>query len=127
MDIITLPDIFICSRAFYYYKGEKQYLQLDTNYVFISTVNESALQKNNLVSKGILTLNKEQTSHLLKQKQNMSADFYWAELELSGNNLDGSYIERINRIKQIDGVQVVSPYFTGKSEKENRIVKFFLC
>lgn len=83
------------------------------------------MQKNNLVSKGILTLNKEQTSHLLKQKQNMSADFYWAELELSGNNLDGSYIERINRIKQIDGVQVVSPYFTGKSEKRIGLSNFF--
>ena len=39
-----LPLSLFAQEHFYYYKGEKQYLQLDTNYVFVSTVNESALQ-----------------------------------------------------------------------------------
>ena len=123
--LLFLPFYLLSQEYFYYYKGEKQYLELDTGYVFVSTVDGSALQKSNLVPKETLTLNKEQTSPLLKQKQNIPVDFYWTELKLSGSELKGTYTERINRIKQIEGVQVVSPYFTGKTGKKIGLSNFF--
>ncbi|MDP3443974.1 MAG: S8 family serine peptidase, partial [Ignavibacteria bacterium] len=123
--LLLFPLSLLAQEHFYYYKGEKQYLQLDTNSVFISTVKESSLNNSNLVSKTSLSIKKEQASYLLRQKQNLATDFYWAELDFLNSNLEGSYTERINKIKQIDGVQVVSPYFTGKNGKKIGLSNFF--
>lgn len=72
--LLLLPLSVFAQESFYYYKGEKQYLKLNTDYVFVSTVNENALQESNLLS-GSIKVTKEQMSNLLKQKLNLSADF----------------------------------------------------
>lgn len=123
--LLFLPSYLSSQGYFYYYQGEKQFLELDTGYVFVSTVNKSALQGSNLVSKKSLNLNKERTSPLLRQRQNIETDFYWTELELSGSDLRGTYTERVGILKQIDGVQVISPYFKGKSGKKIGLSNFF--
>ena len=43
--LLFLPSYLSSQGYFYYYQGEKQFLELDTGYVFVSTVNEPALQR----------------------------------------------------------------------------------
>ena len=97
--VLLFPLSLLAQEHFYYYKGQKQPLQLDTTRVFIYTVNDVALQKSNLISKRTLNLHKEQ---ILKQKQKISTDFYWTELKLSTMNEGRSYKERVSKLKQIE-------------------------
>lgn len=123
--LLFFPLSLFAQEHFYYYKGQKQYLQLDTNYVFVTTTNESVLQKSNVISGVSLVLNKEQHTRLLSKKQNISAEFYWTEIQLPELRSRQPYKEKINAIKQIDGVQVVSPYFRGKKGEKIGLSNFF--
>ncbi|PDP72132.1 hypothetical protein [Tannerella forsythia] len=120
--VLLFPLSLLAQEHFYYYKGKKQPLQLDTTRVFIYTVNDVALQKSNLISKRTLNLHKEQ---ILKQKQKISTDFYWTELKLSTMNEGRSYKERVSKLKQIEGVQTVSPYFIGRYGRKIGLSNFF--
>lgn len=101
--ILLFPFYLFSQEHFYYYKGERQPLKIDTRYVFVSTTNSTMLQNSNLVQK-TLDVYKEQTSAILKQKQNATADFYWAEVPLEQKRIKESYTASVKRIEQIDGV-----------------------
>ena len=85
--LLLFPLSLFAQEHFYYYKGDKKYLQLDTNYLFVSTINKSVLQEDSIF-KGycFLTIHKERFSELLKHKQNISSDLYWTEIKLSEKN-----------------------------------------
>lgn len=124
--LLLFPLSLFAQEHYYYYKGEKQYLQLDTNYLFVSTTNSTALQKEGLSKvQGTLVVNKEQTSNLLKQKQGVLADFYWAELNLGKEGQKELYAQQKERIRKIEGIQVVSPYFKGKDGSKIGLSNFF--
>lgn len=80
--LLFLPLSLFAQEHYYYYKGQKQYLQLDTNYVFVSTTNGNILQKSSVLSDVSLVLNKKQHVTRLSQKESIPADFYWAEVQL---------------------------------------------
>ncbi len=122
---LLLPFSLFAQEHFYYYKEKKQYLELDTNYVFVSTINNVALQKSNLMSNAVLRLNKEQHTGFLKYKQNIAEDFYWTEMHLLNVNPGKTYINKIVDIKKINGIQTVSPYFKGKAGEKIGLSNFF--
>lgn len=93
--------------------------------MFVSTTNKTSLANSNVVMGNTLDIRKEQTSTLLKQKQNIASDFYWTEISLFQKTMKESYIQLVDRIKQINGVQMVSPYFVGKAGDKIGLSNFF--
>lgn len=61
----------------------------------------------------------------MKQKLNLSEDFYWAELKLGENTAKAIYNEKVTALKQNRSVQIVSPYFKSASCKKIGLTNFF--
>lgn len=112
------------NKYYYYYKGEKQFLELNTDFVFVS-VEEDKTKKTNLFSVNEGTLKKEGLSDKMKQKLNSSNDFYWAEIKLGKNTANAVYDEKVVALKQIVNVQIVSPYFKSAHSKKIGLTNFF--
>jgi hypothetical protein len=81
------------SKYYYYYKNEKQFLELNTDFAFVSVTGDET-KNTNLFGVGKGTLKKEGLSDKMKQKLNLSDDFYWAELKLSENTSNAIYNEK---------------------------------
>nr|WP_319571906.1 hypothetical protein [uncultured Draconibacterium sp.] len=112
------------NKYYYYYKGEKQFLELNTDFVFVS-VEEDKTKNVNLFSVGGGTLKKEGLSDKMKQKLNSSDDFYWAEIKLGKNTANAVYDEKVAALKQIVNVQIVSPYFRSAHSEKIGLTNFF--
>jgi len=112
------------SKYYYYYKTEKQFLELNTDFVFVSVTGDEA-KNANLLRVGEGTFKKERLSDKMKQKLNLSEDFYWAELKLGENTAKAIYNEKVTALKQNRSVQIVSPYFKSASCKKIGLTNYF--
>ena len=112
-------------KNYYYYKNEKRYLELDTNYVFISFTSSDLLQNDKLSRFGSTKQHKESMNSSLKQTLNKDEDFYWAEVKLGENLPSESYSQRVSSLRQVENVQVVSPYFKSANSKRIGLSNFF--
>ncbi len=109
---------------FYYYKGEKQYLELNTDYIFIlSKVKE--LPKNDLNYFGQNTQFKREDEWDKIQSQTKPYEFYWSEVTLKKNLSEKEYFELIEKIKKEKNVETVAPYFQTKNILKLGLTNFF--
>jgi hypothetical protein len=92
--ILFFPD----AHNFFYYKGEKQYLELNMDYVFISTIglDSSNMQLFNDLN---IKFNKESLSSKIKQKLNSNEDLYLSELKLGNDISKDDYFTKVSFLK----------------------------
>lgn len=76
------------NKYYFYYKNEKQFLELNTDFVFVSVTGDET-KNANLFRVGEGTFKKEGLSDKMKQKLSLSEDFFWTapapRLSDSGN------------------------------------------
>lgn len=113
------------NKYYYYYQNEKQYLELNTDFVFVSVIGNENSQNNELFKVGTGILKKEGLSAKMKQKLNSSDDFYWAEIKFGENITNTIYNEKETALKQNRNVQTVSPYFKSQNSKKIGLTNFF--
>lgn len=128
--IISLLCIFLCvyTQDYYYYvNGEKKYLELDLERVFVSSIGEEPVEK--IVKKrSSLTspiVKKDNLSSILKTKQKVSKDFYWSEVRLNKMDNKEAYDNEIENLKQDQGVNLISPYFKGDKGQKIGLSNYF--
>ena len=105
-------------------KNEKHFLELNTDFVFVSVTGDET-KNANLLKDGEGTFKKEGLSYKMKQKLNLSEDFYWAEIKFGENTGSTIYNEKVTALKQNRSVQIVSPYFKTANCKKIGLTNFF--
>jgi len=121
---LTFGIIIFCLIAksqtpyYYYYKGEKQYLTLHTEYAFISVKEQSV--PNSIQQRSIQTtaLRSDNSDRKQYQGKNRTSRYY-AELKLEKNLSEKQYLELLEDIKHQNKDVIIAPYF--KTERGNKI------
>jgi subtilisin family serine protease len=95
------------SNYYYYYKGEKKYLNLDKTTANISVLNPfQKTSLNNLQLKPYALENDE--------SQNLTSSFKYAKIEFQSEPTDIEYFQKLNTIKGTSNVRTVYPSFIGQ-------------
>jgi len=100
LTILSTFSIFAQSNYYYYYKGEKVYLNLDKKSVYINTTN--SFQKTAITNSNVLDFD-------LKINETLNK---WSVLNFQNEPSNLEYYQNINSFKNINTVNVVSPCFT---------------
>jgi len=119
---------------YYYYNGGKIYLELNTDYIFVSGTNESNIKK--VLNNNSTSIDKKNTSkvevditgkRLTKandyKKQNSVK--YWSALKLKGNLSKLNYNSEIEKLKEANEDLIISPYFKSKSSEKIGLSNYF--
>ena len=99
---------------FYNYKGEKVYLSLNTEYLFLS-LQERSLPDNIAQHR---FAHKELQSDRMQRSERVSSRF-WTKLSLNSNMSDEQYLALLSEIRRQNKNVIVSPFF--KMEGSDRI------
>ena len=98
------------TQYFYYYNGEKQYLELDTKYMFVSIADEQIA--NSFVSDNVKPASfRIDLSEGMRSKTQFKR--YWATLKVEGNLSEKAYLEKMSGIRSADKDIITAPYFKG--------------
>lgn len=94
------------NEYYFYYRGEKQYLELNTDYIFLSSEEPR-------VPLSFVDLFDTQNSvfHKLEKGRSNAEKCFWSELKIKNGLSEKEYFELIQELKCDDGVQTVSSYF----------------
>lgn len=114
--LLTFLLFCLCSYAFsqnyyYYYGGKKQYLEIDTTRVFISSSSNEGIVnfvKTKLRSNATPTIRKINFSNTRRTQRKTQRDFYWTTQK---TNKLVSHKQAIKDFKQSPDVETVSPFF----------------
>jgi subtilisin family serine protease len=113
--------IYAQTPYYYYYKGEKQYLNIDRSKLFISVVDTAQLNLALDIKKskflGDIPVNRQVRQEYTKR--------YWQELTLQNSLSASQYQSKVSLIKQNNVNAVVSPYFTNQSGEKIGLSNFF--
>jgi len=117
---------------FYYYKGEKIYLELNSDYIFISGTNKSRIQNisatnsiNGMSPSNIkedLTTNSLETSKRFKKSGSLR---YWRELKLPSKVSKTNYKTEVEKLKKLNKDLIIAPYFKSKSIQKIGLTNYF--
>lgn len=127
--LILLVSFFACflleaqQTTFYYYKGEKFYLDVD--YSRLSIVSNGEISSNkikNKIAKYDFDIKNQKRSHtkqniIATDKSNQIADIYNTEIEFSTKINSDEYLDNIQNLQNEDGVIKVSPTYTVRTKK----------
>ncbi|MCL2130867.1 MAG: S8 family serine peptidase [Lentimicrobiaceae bacterium] len=107
---------------FYYYNGQKQYLELDTRYVFVS-VSESDTA--NAVVVGKLHQNALRADIPATVQSRTQYKRFWAELSVEDSLSDAVYLAKLSEMKNAGQDIIVSPYFKNQYQDRIGLSNFF--
>ncbi len=111
-------------KYFYYYKGEKQYLELNTHYIFIlSKVKELPKKYSNYFGQNTEFKREDEWDKI--QPQTKTYNFYWSEVNLKKKLSEKEYFKLIENIKKEKNVETVAPYFQTKDTPMLGLTNFF--
>ncbi len=100
------------SEYFYYYGGQKQFLELDTRHAFISMEDKSNAALLDSMQISYQPLNADITS----KKSSKDIDKrYWTKLDFGEKMPKDNYLEKLSKIKRKRDV-IVAPYFKNGSQ-----------
>ena len=109
---------------FYYYGGERQYLELDTRYVFVSVANENTANRafiaNNTKHEPFRTDIPERK--LSRTNQNKR---FWSVLNFEDRLSDEIYLSKLLEIKNTEKDMIVDPYFKNQYQDKIGLSNFF--
>ena len=138
--VITLLFLFLANKIsaqnnfndqyFYYYKGEKQYLQLDTHHLFVSGNSKQSIAKMmSDISQRAVDIQEDNTIKTLdkviglKQTQQYS---FWQEIELKNSSYSrNEYVNYVKKLKNSSSNLIISPYFKDKQGKKIGLSHYF--
>jgi len=107
---------------FYYYKGEKKYLELDTRYMFVSVADEqtaNSFASDNVKSSSFRIDISEDMRSKTQHKR------YWAKLSVKNNLSKEAYLEKLTGIRSTEKNIITAPYFKGGDLGEIGLSNFF--
>lgn len=110
---------------YYYYRGEKQYLALNTSYLFISLADRvmPRIDSTFPVAEGCMS-GADSTPRALREAPQV-AGYYWEELRLNAGLDHSSYQKLLRALQAVPGVRTVSPYFRSRSAEKIGLSSFF--
>ncbi len=109
---------------FYYYGGERQYLELDTRYIFVSAKNEKVVDK-------AFTMNNAKLDSFRidipegKRSTTSQNKRFWSVLNFEEKLSDELYFAKLLEIKNIEKDLIVAPYFKNKYQDKIGLSNFF--
>jgi len=116
---------------FYYYQGEKQHLELNTEYILVSSIDPDKLNNNNFRSQIQIEkaseISIDDFSKTLLSPNNFKRKHdtrYFQELELKQNISESKYLDYLE-ILRTNPKLIVSPYFEGKNGNKVCISNYF--
>lgn len=127
--LISLGEV-IAQDYFYYYKGRKQKLELNTEFIYLVTSSEIAdsqklsetLDENAIVSK-FSPDNSPQTVNRVS-KTGIPQEF-WAEIQVRNRLSAEGYLNYLKSFKGKSGVQLAAPYFKDADGSKVGISQYF--
>ena len=117
-------------QYFYYYKGEKQYLQLDTHHLFVSGNSKQSIAKmTSDISQRALDIQKDNTYEILDKVIGLKQthqNLFWQEVELkSSSHSRNEYVNYVKKLKNSSSNLIISPYFKDKQGKKIGLSHYF--
>ncbi len=115
---------------FYYYKGEKKSLQLNTEYVYVVSEDnkeKASAFRNGLKSTPVLSKYQlDNTAAKLKQVEGAkSSNGYWAELKIAEKMQSKAYSGYLTFLKSSPSIQYAAPYFTTDGKDKIALSQYF--
>jgi subtilisin family serine protease len=113
---------------FYYYKGKKQALQLNPEYIYVLTSTEtadSARLKAVLGNAGsVARFSRDHTAQTLKALSQSGTE-YWSEVRLGSKLSAAEYLSYAKRLQESGAIKFASPYFSTRDEKKIGLSQYF--
>ncbi len=110
---------------FYYYQGEKIYLELNTESVYISSTQKDIIAETNFKSqmsnvKSVSPVKEDHTAKSLLKPENFNVihpERYWSELKLKNTNKSNKqkHLNQLATLKAENKKLIVAPFFTSKN------------
>ena len=117
---------------YYYFKNDKIQLELNTEYLYITTPNIEHLSSSKItaltnkeksVVSGVNTL--DQTLNRIPNEVNTVKEFYWKEIAFNRAKPKGAYEELLTSFKSSSNPVIASPYFNDPSGKKIAVTNYF--
>lgn len=111
-------------EAYYYANGEKHYLELNTNYVFVSVEEESDIAPLKLLRNCRVNDSRIIETHsVLTRSANVERK--WVEVEFHENMNYDQYKESLENLRGINEDMIVSPYFRNSLNDRIGLSNYF--
>jgi len=110
---------------YYYYSGEKQYLSLNTEYVFLSVKQQQlpdSIQQRNIRSAAFRADNSDKMYYQNRQGTNR----FYTRLNLDSNLSDTQYLNLLSDMKRQNRDAIISPYFKFSNGDKVGLSNFFV-
>ena len=122
--LLLLASITLNAQTpyFYYYNGEKQYLELNTEHIFISIPNENINERVFSSMKHEPLRSDIPKGKLSRTKQTKR---FWTTLSFENKLSDEMYLAKLNEIKNTEKDLIVAPYFKTKNKDKIGLSNFF--
>lgn len=114
---------------YYYYKGAKKYLELNTDYLFVSSSSKqevsnfnsiTGLKKTSIIKEDVTYT----TLHQVNGAKKISNIYYWKELELTSSS-KRKYQNEIKKIQTTNSNLIIAPYFKNEEGKKIGLSNYF--
>ncbi len=132
--ILATLSIFQLSAQeyFYYYKGEKKYLELNTDYIFIAADNKASLQNAQLSTlmdiKKSTQIHEDNTAKRLFKPINFvpkNSFKYWKKIKVNKHLSGVSYKSQLQQLRHDNSKLIIAPYLKGKSSDAIGVSNYF--
>ncbi len=118
---------------FYYYNGNKIFLEKNTQYIYVvtdgSVTTQMALENTLNMKEKVSKFKREDVLHSLRKVSfgiSANPENYSAEVELGNQSLDkNSYQNLVEKIKNSQGVVFTAPYFYDTAGKKMALTQYF--
>ena len=109
---------------YYYYQGEKLYLSLNTEYIYLSL--QEPKMPDDILQRDITYVGLKSDGVDRKEYQNNKGiNRYWTTLHLNEKLTEEQYLELLIDIKQKNQKVIIAPYFKSKQFNEMGLSNFF--
>lgn len=116
------------SEHYYYYQGEKIFLEVDPQYIFVTSHHQSEVTKSNRNSfKSSTEVQVDKTYTYLRKikgEEKYTQDFFWKKVELSSIS-NTSYSKAIKALRQESPNLIVAPHFITQDAKKLGLSNYF--
>ncbi|MCL2326873.1 MAG: S8 family serine peptidase [Bacteroidetes bacterium] len=107
---------------FYYYKGEKQYLELDTKHIFVSIAKETP---ENIFTSNSLRQQPLRSDVSEKIQSRTNYRRFWTKLSIEDSLSNEAYLVKLSEIKNKRNDIIVAPYFKNQYQDGIGLSNFF--
>jgi len=110
---------------FYYYDGNKQYLQLNTEYFFVAARSAGNISLPADIAASRTKQMQENLSGKMKRQLYTSEEYYWAEFKTQQPLTDDQYFALLDRVKEDKNIETAAPYFKNPNGGKLGLSNFF--